>query len=238
MPRNQFTQELTLPPRSLYANPLRWTGQRFDDAAVLYAFIYRAYSPTLGRWLQHDPLQHADSINLFEYAMSSPLGAVDPLGLQVSAPTVPVQVGTYVATLIGAATATLLAAIQSGNADAICQAILGLESALREAAEILSGFTATAELTAKIVASSATLAAAKLLLLMMADKAAKNITLPSWAAGFYTWAKNNCSRLNPVDCVKKYMEMLGITKDSQMWKDLFTDLVKALSRNPEKWKCK
>jgi RHS repeat-associated protein len=70
-------------PYSHYGNPFLWTGQRYDAAVGLYAFKFRTYSPTLGRWLQRDPLGYGNGVNLFEYAMSRPKYWVDPLGLDV-----------------------------------------------------------------------------------------------------------------------------------------------------------
>jgi uncharacterized protein RhaS with RHS repeats len=46
----------------------------------LYAFVYRTYSPQLGRWLQRDPLGYVDGMNLYEYVRSGPLTWIDPLG--------------------------------------------------------------------------------------------------------------------------------------------------------------
>jgi RHS repeat-associated protein len=50
-------------PNSSVGNPFTWTGHRYDAAVGLYATLYRAYSPTLGRWLQRDPIRNErDSI--------------------------------------------------------------------------------------------------------------------------------------------------------------------------------
>ena len=65
---------------SRYGNPFLWTGQRYDGAVGLYHFLFRSYSPDLGRWLQRDPLGYVDGANLHEYVGSDPLGWIDPLG--------------------------------------------------------------------------------------------------------------------------------------------------------------
>ena len=39
------------------------------------------YHPTLGRWLQRDPLGYADSCNVYEYVVSRPVSGRDPEGL-------------------------------------------------------------------------------------------------------------------------------------------------------------
>jgi RHS repeat-associated protein len=67
---------------SAFGNPWMWTGQRYDAATGLYAFLYRTYSPSLGRWLQRDSEEYVDGVNLYEYVRSRPIGAVDPLGLE------------------------------------------------------------------------------------------------------------------------------------------------------------
>ncbi len=70
-------------PYSPTGNPFLWTGHRYDAAVGLYHTLFRTYSPTLGRWLQRDPIEYeAGSVNLYEYAVSSPLASIDPLGLE------------------------------------------------------------------------------------------------------------------------------------------------------------
>ncbi len=66
---------------SAYGNPWMWTGQRYDAVTGLYHFTFRTYSPTLGRWLQRDPLGYVDGVNLYNYAAANPTGYLDPLGL-------------------------------------------------------------------------------------------------------------------------------------------------------------
>jgi RHS repeat-associated protein len=66
---------------SRFGNPFAWTGQRYDAGVQLYHFVFRGYSPQLGRWLQRDPIGPKDAINLYLYAKSRPTGLIDPLGL-------------------------------------------------------------------------------------------------------------------------------------------------------------
>ncbi len=69
-------------PYSSIGNPFLWTGHRYDAAVGLYHTLFRFYEPTLGRWLQRDPIEYeAGSINLSEYVLSAPLFWIDPLGL-------------------------------------------------------------------------------------------------------------------------------------------------------------
>jgi RHS repeat-associated protein len=67
--------------RSAAGNPFLWTGQRYDAVTGLYHFLFRSYSPTLGRWMQRDPAGYVDGENLYLYLNDRPLVETDPLGL-------------------------------------------------------------------------------------------------------------------------------------------------------------
>ncbi|MER8422828.1 RHS repeat-associated core domain-containing protein [Mesorhizobium sp. M1403] len=58
----------------------RFAGRRFDAETGLYHNRARAYSPTLGRFLQTDPIGTKDNINLYAYAANSPVSGTDPMG--------------------------------------------------------------------------------------------------------------------------------------------------------------
>jgi RHS repeat-associated protein len=60
---------------------LRWPGHYFDPETGLHYNRYRYYDPTLGRYLQSDPIGHEGSpVNLYAYC-PNPLVQVDVLGL-------------------------------------------------------------------------------------------------------------------------------------------------------------
>jgi RHS repeat-associated protein len=58
-----------------------FTGQRYDAETGLYYYKNRYYSPTLGRFLQPDPIGMGDGTNLYKYVNNDPLNQVDSLGL-------------------------------------------------------------------------------------------------------------------------------------------------------------
>jgi len=55
-------------------------GGRVDLATGLYTFQHRNYSPSLGTWVEQDPLGCFDSMNLYQAEMSNPVRFVDPSG--------------------------------------------------------------------------------------------------------------------------------------------------------------
>jgi RHS repeat-associated protein len=65
---------------SRYGNPFMWTGQRYDATTGQYHFWARTYSPSLGRWMQRDPLEYQDGVNLSSYVGGNPVGYVDLYG--------------------------------------------------------------------------------------------------------------------------------------------------------------
>ena len=59
---------------------LGYPGQWHDQEAGLYQNWHRDYDPTLGRYIQTDPIGLAGGTNLYAYVDGNPVNAVDPTG--------------------------------------------------------------------------------------------------------------------------------------------------------------
>ena len=62
-------------------NPFRFSTKYFDDETELGYWGYRYYSPSLGRWLNRDPIGEYDDADLYVFVGNAPLVYADPLGL-------------------------------------------------------------------------------------------------------------------------------------------------------------
>lgn len=68
-------------PGGSNAGRFQYTGQAWLPEVALYHYKARAYSPTLGRFLQADPIGYAGGMNLYAYVGGDPVNFIDPSGL-------------------------------------------------------------------------------------------------------------------------------------------------------------
>jgi RHS repeat-associated protein len=58
----------------------QYTGQKWIAEPGLYDFKARMYHPSLGRFLQSDPIGYGDGMNIYAYVRANPVNLVDPTG--------------------------------------------------------------------------------------------------------------------------------------------------------------
>jgi len=81
-----FAEPIRVTGPAANQNPFRFSSKRTCNTTDLVLYEYRAYSPSLGRWLSQDPVEELDSPGLYLFVQNQPVSANDPFGLHMYYP--------------------------------------------------------------------------------------------------------------------------------------------------------
>lgn len=101
----------------------QYTGQAWIPELGMYYYKARMYSPTLGRFLQTDPIGYADGINWYNYVGGDPVNGRDPTGTHLGPNPTQEEIAKYAAAQ----------SIMARNAASRGSEVAGMSMALQDA---------------------------------------------------------------------------------------------------------
>ena len=91
-----FGEPLRLSGPAARTNPFRFSTKKTQDFTDLVLYEFRAYSPSIGRWLSRDPIEERGGLGLLVLAGNASVDRMDFLGLDARAPNRPGPSGKQV----------------------------------------------------------------------------------------------------------------------------------------------